>query len=386
MKSRYVIGLGVLIMANAVFAQVPQLLSYQGRVTVDGTNFDGTGQFKFALVNGTGSTTNWISGVSTISIPVAKGFYSVLLGEAGTNPIPYTVFTNSDVRLRVWFNDGNGLQKLSPDQRIAAVGYAVSAAGLHALTSGAKWDVGIGAGAGPAATGFTFTNGLVFSMNGTQCAVMGIPPDDVPFLYSPGLVADDVYSHTLDVKDSNWDDVFYVSSSGNVELSGDINTDGNIWANVITASQLIVGPSPEGLARITSDGAIECTSLQVSGPFEVAGTKNFVQLHPTDPTKEIVYTCLEGPEAGTYVRGSAELVNGQAVITLPDHFGMVTSTNGLTVQLTPRGAWLQLYATAVSVNGITVRETEGRSGKFDYLVQGVRLGYENLPVIRDRHQ
>ena len=91
-------------------------------------------------------------------------------------------------------------------------------------------------------------------------------------------------------------------------------------------------------------------------------------------------------KAGTYVRGSAELVNGQAVITLPDHFGMVTSTNGLTVQLTPRGAWLQLYATAVSVNGITVRETEGRSGKFDYLVQGVRLGYENLPVIRDRHQ
>src|SRR6187455_647872 len=31
---------------------VPQLLNYQGRVTVAGKNFDGAGQFKFALVDG----------------------------------------------------------------------------------------------------------------------------------------------------------------------------------------------------------------------------------------------------------------------------------------------------------------------------------------------
>lgn len=143
MKSRYVIGLGVLIAANAVIAQVPQVISYQGRVTVCGTNFDGTGQFQFALVNGTGSATYWSNGVSTVSIPVSKGFYSVLLGDTGMNPIPYMVFANSDVRLRIWFNSGNGLQQLSPDQRIGAVGYAMSAAGLHASTNGAKWDVAI---------------------------------------------------------------------------------------------------------------------------------------------------------------------------------------------------------------------------------------------------
>jgi hypothetical protein len=40
-------------------AQVPNILNYQGRVAI-GTppvNFDGSGQFKFALVNTTGSTT-----------------------------------------------------------------------------------------------------------------------------------------------------------------------------------------------------------------------------------------------------------------------------------------------------------------------------------------
>jgi hypothetical protein len=38
--------------AGTAHAQVPSLLNYQGRVTVGGTNFNGTGQFKFALVDG----------------------------------------------------------------------------------------------------------------------------------------------------------------------------------------------------------------------------------------------------------------------------------------------------------------------------------------------
>ena len=42
--------------------------------------------------------------------------------------ISSSVFANSDVHLRVWFNDGsNGSQLLTPDQRIAAVGYTMVA-------------------------------------------------------------------------------------------------------------------------------------------------------------------------------------------------------------------------------------------------------------------
>ena len=121
-------------------AQVPQLINYQGRVAVNGTNFDGTGQFKFALVNADGSTTFWSNdGTSTtgaqptaaVSLTVTKGLYSVLLGDAtltNMTVVPSTVFNNSDVRLRVWFNDGStGWQQLTPDQRIAAVGYAMMA-------------------------------------------------------------------------------------------------------------------------------------------------------------------------------------------------------------------------------------------------------------------
>jgi hypothetical protein len=42
--------------------------------------------------------------------------------------VPATVFTHGDVHLRVWFSDGvNGFQQLTPDRRIAAVGYAMMA-------------------------------------------------------------------------------------------------------------------------------------------------------------------------------------------------------------------------------------------------------------------
>ena len=44
--------------AIPVRCQVPSLLSYQGRISASGTNFNGVGQFKFALVNATGTETS----------------------------------------------------------------------------------------------------------------------------------------------------------------------------------------------------------------------------------------------------------------------------------------------------------------------------------------
>ncbi len=122
--------------------QVPGILNYQGRVVVNGTNFDGTGQFKFALVNNGASQTYWSNGNNAVSLTVTKGLCSVLLGDTSianmTYAIPVTVFTNADVRLHVQFNDGvTGFQPLSPDPRLAAVGYALLAANVPdaAITS-----------------------------------------------------------------------------------------------------------------------------------------------------------------------------------------------------------------------------------------------------------
>jgi len=216
--------LALLLLPPAALAQVPQLLNYQGRIAVNGTNFTGTGQFKFALVDGglnaahtaagaatisggfltivtvtdggagyasapgvsatggggfgavltaqisggivtnvivnspgsgytsqpgivfaapgsnvvirtlwsnNGTSTNGSQPTASVGLPVTKGLYSVLLGDttlANMAALPATVFTNGAVSLRVWFNDGvSGFQQLSPDQRLAAVGYAIMA-------------------------------------------------------------------------------------------------------------------------------------------------------------------------------------------------------------------------------------------------------------------
>lgn len=78
-------------------------------------------------------STNSGAPTNAVIMPVAQGLYSALLGDAAMNnmaPIPENVFTNSDVRLRVWFSEGgtSGFEQLSPDQRIGAAGYAIRAA------------------------------------------------------------------------------------------------------------------------------------------------------------------------------------------------------------------------------------------------------------------
>ncbi len=141
-------------------AGAPGIINYQGRVSVNGLDFTGSGLFKFALVNPAGTVTYWGNdGTSTtaneptsaVTIAVNKGLYSVVLGDVSiTNMtvIPSTVFNNQDVRLRIWFNDGtNGSQVLAPDQRITASGYAFVASVADTVADGGITTMKIADGA-----------------------------------------------------------------------------------------------------------------------------------------------------------------------------------------------------------------------------------------------
>lgn len=125
--------------------------------------------------------------------------------------------------------------------------------------------------------------------------------------------------------------------------------------------------------------------IYCSGDFGCSGTKYFIQPHPYELNKEIAYACLEGGESGTYCRGTAQLTNGAAIVNLPEHFGLVTSDDAITVQITPLGECKGLYVESKSTTKIAVKELNAgnSSVKFDYFVQGIRKGYENRPVIRD---
>jgi hypothetical protein len=112
------------------------------------------------------------------------------------------------------------------------------------------------------------------------------------------------------------------------------------------------------------------------------GTKSFVQQHPTDPSQSIIYSALEGGEAGTYYRGTAQLVDGTARVDLPEHFGLVTEEEGLTVQVTPRDDCNGLFVEEVSTTYLVVRELMGGSSdaRFDFLINGVRAGFRDFAV------
>ncbi len=152
------------IAVPAAQAQVPQAITYQGSLSVGAVPFSGAGLFKFALVNSNGTASFWSNDGSSVAGGqpnqaitnfVTRGLFTVVLGDPNMLPVSATVFTNSDVRLRIWFNDGtNGFALLSPDQRLTSSGFAMMAASVpngavtsNSLAAGAVSAPNIAAGA-----------------------------------------------------------------------------------------------------------------------------------------------------------------------------------------------------------------------------------------------
>lgn len=116
------------------------------------------------------------------------------------------------------------------------------------------------------------------------------------------------------------------------------------------------------------------------GDIGGVGTKSFVEPHPTDASKNIVYIALEGPEAGTYFRGRGKFERGMARIEVPEDFRFVTDPEGLTVQITPIGGMATVGVMKMGLDEIVVQSS--RNLEFSYLVQGVRANYKDRRPIR----
>jgi hypothetical protein len=125
----------------------------------------------------------------------------------------------------------------------------------------------------------------------------------------------------------------------------------------------------------------QSAAIWSNGKLEVSGSKNFVQPHPTDSSKEVVFTCLEGNESGTYFRGTSELSRGRAVIEVPEEFRLVTDEHGLSVQLTPVGRRAVLWVESQDLDRVVVRGDADVT--FHYQVHGVRRGFGEDERIRD---
>jgi hypothetical protein len=120
-----------------------------------------------------------------------------------------------------------------------------------------------------------------------------------------------------------------------------------------------------------------CTSqfgygVYSSGDMGTSGAKAFLNPHPTDPSLEIKFICLEGNENGTYFRGTARLVNGSAEIAIPEEWRLASADHGVTVQLTPVGALAMLAVQTQTRDRIVV--IGNIDCDFNYTVNGIRAG------------
>jgi hypothetical protein len=130
------------------------------------------------------------------------------------------------------------------------------------------------------------------------------------------------------------------------------------------------------------------TGVTVPVDFTCTGTKNFRIPHPLDPTKDLIHSCLEGPEAAVYYRGEGETSAGVATIALPDYFEALTRKEDRTVQITalveddsPTFGG-QLAAGRVS-NGKFNVYSEDAAQKFYWEVKAIRSDVPALEVVRD---
>ena len=120
--------------------------------------------------------------------------------------------------------------------------------------------------------------------------------------------------------------------------------------------------------------------------------KTFVIPHPTEESKYLVHGCLEGPEAGVYYRGKAEILNESIEISLPSY---ATSFNNFTINLTPIKNKPSNNENGDILNSVLSRNLEvsevennkftvyGNPGSFYWLVHATRLNIEVEPLRSD---
>src|SRR3989344_1465656 len=121
-------------------AGVPQILSFQGRLTDGSGNLlggNGTNYyFKFNIYPSlTCGSSSWSSGGTAVTIKVTQGVFNTLLGDTSTGYDALDLdFDSANYYLEVQVDDDSGFgssETLSPRQRIVASGFAINAETVH---------------------------------------------------------------------------------------------------------------------------------------------------------------------------------------------------------------------------------------------------------------
>ena len=107
------------------------------------------------------------------------------------------------------------------------------------------------------------------------------------------------------------------------------------------AGVLLFTVSPAGIGSFTSEVSAPTGTFGVlnagDGEFGTlnASVKNFNIQHPSDITKRLVHSCLEGPEHAVYVRGRSR----SSHVNFPKYWKDLIDPNSITIQATSIGSF-----------------------------------------------
>ena len=183
--------------------------------------------------------------------------------------------------------------------------------------------------------------------------------------------------------------------NGSAYVEGPLQT-GSAGAHNVCRATLMIGPLANPDAKVTPlyslwcrlysrfqsfvrvDLLLKSTYIEakvVRTKILQASIKNFVIPHPTKPGKQLVHTCLEGPENGVYVRG--RLLN-KTEIELPEYWTGLVDETTITVSLTPIGAHQDIIVKRIGDNKIYLQAKPGIPVNCFYHIFGTRKDVPRL--------
>lgn len=291
--------------------------------------------------------------------------------------------SGNDAGAYLWDSNGSGY---------AYVGYGDR--GVHALGNTAGGYFGDRNGSGSAWCGY---GDLGISATGnTAGGYFGDADGDAYAYAGHGVYGVDAAGSLMGAsfQDTNNSGYAYCGH-GDYGLRGYGNTTGGYFADADSSGYAYVGYGDRGIwGKGTFAGGtfshpdnttfwadVSTATYKIRG----TGTVSFVQNHPYERDKVIVYAAPEGDEVAVYTRGSARLENGVARVALGPTFALVANPDlGLTAHLTPRGTAVPLAVESVTTGELTVRGPAGADVAFDYIVYGLRVGFEDLAVVQPK--
>ncbi len=129
-----VVLLTCFLTAGLLRAQIPNLINYQGRMTVSGAPVSSTFSIRFSIHTAlTGGSELWFETQNTVQ--VVNGIFNVLLGSATPGGIPSSVFTTTGDRYLAVKVDTD--PEISPRFRLTSVAFAIRATEADGVADGA---------------------------------------------------------------------------------------------------------------------------------------------------------------------------------------------------------------------------------------------------------